>query len=186
MPQAHRDTRLRFRRVGCRAPYLRLSRYVPDDGRRGADNTGCKALPNAEKETLAEQRCRTDELPDECAQNSHGRILASGRKRRFHRHLGLVEPSGIEPLTSSLRIVRRCNREVTAVHCLSAARRCLAFLAVSRLHRSAFPYAADQFSVVKSLVPAEGFEPPTPRLRSGCSTTELRRHGPKSAGLRPS
>ena len=27
------------------------------------------------------------------------------------------------------------------------------------------------------LVPAEGFEPPTPRLRSGCSTPELRRHG---------
>ena len=26
-----------------------------------------------------------------------------------------------------------------------------------------------------SLVPAEGFEPPTPRLRSGCSTAELRR-----------
>src|SRR5262245_51535784 len=25
------------------------------------------------------------------------------------------------------------------------------------------------------MVPAEGFEPPTPRLRSGCSTAELRR-----------
>ena len=29
--------------------------------------------------------------------------------------------------------------------------------------------------VEEALVPAEGFEPPTPRLRSGCSTTELRR-----------
>ena len=27
----------------------------------------------------------------------------------------------------------------------------------------------------KIMVPAEGFEPPTTRLRSGCSTTELRR-----------
>ncbi len=27
----------------------------------------------------------------------------------------------------------------------------------------------------RALVPAEGFEPPTPRLRSGCSTAELRR-----------
>jgi hypothetical protein len=32
------------------------------------------------------------------------------------------------------------------------------------------------------LVPAEGFEPPTTRLRSGCSTAELRR--PKSRGHR--
>src|SRR6185312_9421875 len=30
-------------------------------------------------------------------------------------------------------------------------------------------------SLVRLLVPAEGFEPPTPRLRSGCSTAELRR-----------
>ena len=38
--------------------------------------------------------------------------------------------------------------------------------------------------ILTSLVPAEGFEPPTPRLRSGCSTPELRRHG-ESAGSRP-
>src|SRR5262245_31534565 len=31
------------------------------------------------------------------------------------------------------------------------------------------------------MVPAEGFEPPTTRLRSGCSTAELRR--PKTAPL---
>jgi hypothetical protein len=30
-------------------------------------------------------------------------------------------------------------------------------------------------AVCVEMVPAEGFEPPTTRLRSGCSTTELRR-----------
>jgi hypothetical protein len=34
-------------------------------------------------------------------------------------------------------------------------------------------------------VPAEGFEPPTTRLRSGCSTAELRRHGPKRLRIAP-
>ena len=36
-------------------------------------------------------------------------------------------------------------------------------------------YAPGQLSVVRRLVPAEGFEPPTTRLRSGCSTAELLR-----------
>ena len=30
-------------------------------------------------------------------------------------------------------------------------------------------------AIMHKMVPAEGFEPPTTRLRSGCSTTELRR-----------
>ena len=45
----------------------------------------------------------TDELPDELRKNSHGSDAACGRKRRLHGGLWLVEPSGIEPLTSSLR-----------------------------------------------------------------------------------
>ena len=49
-----------------------------------------------------------------------------------------------------------------------------------------FPQSVDLGCCARTMVPAEGFEPPTPRLRSGCSTTELRRHGPKSAELRPS
>src|SRR4029079_5042403 len=32
---------------------------------------------------------------------------------------------------------------------------------------------------IEGLVPAEGFEPPTTRLRSGCSTAELRRLKPR-------
>jgi hypothetical protein len=32
---------------------------------------------------------------------------------------------------------------------------------------------------IEKLVPAEGFEPPTTRLRSGCSTAELRRLKPR-------
>jgi hypothetical protein len=51
------------------------------------------------------------------------------------------------------------------------------------------PLGGGFFSSDKALdrmVPAEGFEPPTPRLRSGCSTPELRRHGPKSAEWRSS
>jgi hypothetical protein len=58
-----------------------------------------------------------------------------------------------------------CNRRVTAVaHPPPVAIRsgppC-----VSRLRGSTLQYAADQFSVAKSLVPQEGFEPPTPSLR---------------------
>jgi hypothetical protein len=48
-------------------------------------------------------RSHTDELVDELRKNSHGTDLACGRKRRLHGGLGLVDLSGIEPLTSSLR-----------------------------------------------------------------------------------
>ena len=51
----------------------------------------------------------TDELPDELGQNSHGTHLAVRRKCRRHVGLRLVEPSGIEPLTSSLRTRRSPN-----------------------------------------------------------------------------
>lgn len=49
----------------------------------------------------------TDDLPDELRKNSHGTALASGRKRRLHGGLRLVEPGGIEPPTSSLRKRKR-------------------------------------------------------------------------------
>jgi hypothetical protein len=36
-----------------------------------------------------------------------------------------------------------------------------------------------EIAILEGLVPAEGFEPPTTRLRSGCSTAELRRLKPR-------
>ena len=48
-------------------------------------------------------RALTDELADELPKNSHGTGLACGRKRRLHGGLWVVDLSGIEPLTSSLR-----------------------------------------------------------------------------------
>src|SRR5262249_10181342 len=43
---------------------------------------------------------------------------------------------------------------------------------------SRFPWDPDSLICAWILVPQEGFEPPTARLRSGCSTTELLRRSP--------
>jgi hypothetical protein len=54
-------------------------------------------------EHMLNVRPHTDELADELRKNSHGTDLASGRNFRLHGGLWLVDLSGIEPLTSSLR-----------------------------------------------------------------------------------
>src|SRR4051812_1195700 len=58
-------------------------------------------------EHMLNVRVLTDELADELPKNSHGTDLTCGRKCRLHGGLGLVDLSGIEPLTSSLRT--RCR-----------------------------------------------------------------------------
>src|SRR3974390_2257087 len=48
----------------------------------------------------------------------------------------------------------------------------------SNFHRCGSNPLLTDSGLKERMVPAEGFEPPTPRLRSGCSTAELRRrHG---------
>ena len=68
------------------------------------------------------------------------------------------QPRGFRPQPGDIQNGRRC---------------------VSRLQQSTLRCAPDQFSAARRLVPAEGFEPPTTRLRSGCSTAELRRLKPR-------
>ena len=67
------------------------------------------------------------------------------------------------------------NRRVTTTLTAFGMRFAYTLTSPPRLCGSTLGYVPDQFSVARNVVPAEGFEPPTTRLRSGCSTTELRR-----------
>ena len=58
-----------------------------------------------------------------------------------------------------------CNHGVTTGLRASCHGSSLRPSSVSRLHRSSLQYSPDQFSIANSLVPQEGFEPPTPSLR---------------------
>jgi hypothetical protein len=63
------------------------------------------------------------------------------------------------------RVLRECNRAVTAAPDLTSPASSEWSFCVSRLHRSTLRCVRDQFLVGKTLVPQEGFEPPTPSLR---------------------